>query len=50
LFDYQIGDEVMYDGIKYRCIAPHRSYQGAEPGILTWAWWKRVDDKESSQK
>jgi hypothetical protein len=26
----------MFDGVKYRCIAPHRSYHGAEPSILTW--------------
>jgi hypothetical protein len=47
LYDYQIGDEVIYDGIKYRCRAPHRSYPGAEPGILTWAWWERITDEEN---
>jgi hypothetical protein len=41
-FEYQVGDEVMYDGIKYRCVAAHRSYRGAEPGVLTWAWWKPI--------
>ena len=46
LFDYQIGDEVMYDGVKYRCVGPHRSYPSAEPGILTWAWWERVEEEE----
>ncbi len=40
----------MYDGIKYRCVAPHRSYRGAEPGILTWAWWTPVQEEENSQK
>ncbi|CAF2795580.1 unnamed protein product [Rotaria sp. Silwood2] len=45
-FEYQIGDEVMYDGMKYRCVAPHRSYPGAEPGILTWAWWKPIQEEE----
>ncbi|CAF4194654.1 unnamed protein product, partial [Adineta steineri] len=45
LFEYQIGDEVMYDDIKYRCVAPHRSFPGAEPGILTWAWWQRVEEE-----
>lgn len=44
LVDYQVGDEVMYDGGKFRCVAPHRSFVGAEPGILTWAWWQRVDE------
>ncbi|CAF0742985.1 unnamed protein product [Adineta ricciae] len=48
LFDYQIGDEVMYDGVKYRCIAPHRSYRGAEPGLLTWAWWERIEESEEA--
>ena len=43
-FEYQIGDEVMYDGVKYRCVAPHRSYPGAEPGVFTWAWWERIED------
>jgi hypothetical protein len=37
----------MYDGIKYRCVAPHRSYPGAEPGILTWAWWQPIKEEES---
>ncbi|CAF0837106.1 unnamed protein product [Adineta steineri] len=45
LFEYQIGDEVMYDDIKYRCVAPHRSFPGAEPGVLTWAWWQRVEEE-----
>ncbi|UJR14528.1 hypothetical protein I4U23_001524 [Adineta vaga] len=40
-----LSDEVMYDGIKFRCIAPHRSYPGAEPGLLTWAWWERIEDE-----
>ncbi|CAF3625173.1 unnamed protein product [Rotaria sp. Silwood1] len=46
LFDYQIGDEVMYDGVKYRCVAPHRSFPGAEPGVLTWALWEPVQEEE----
>ncbi|CAF1402410.1 unnamed protein product [Rotaria sordida] len=48
-FEYQIGDEVMYDGIKYRCVAPHRSFPGAEPGILTWAWWEPVQEEEEEK-
>jgi len=48
LFDYEIGDEVMYDGVKYRCIAPHRSFAGAEPGVLTWAWWEPVVEEEAT--
>jgi len=48
--EYQIGDEVMYSGIKYRCVAAHRSYRGAEPGTLTWAWWERIEEKKSSRK
>lgn len=46
--DYQIGDEVIYDGVKYRCVAPHRSYPGAEPGILTWAWWQPIEEEEEN--
>ena len=48
--EYQIGDEVIYDGVKYRCVAPHRSYPGAEPGILTWAWWEPIEDEDNSQQ
>ena len=44
LFDYQIGDEVMYDGVKYRCIFPNRSVGSAPPGPLTWALWKPIED------
>ena len=43
--EYQIGDEVIYDGVKYRCVAPHRSYPGAEPGVLTWAWWQPIEEE-----
>jgi hypothetical protein len=39
---YKVGDEVMYDGVKYRCVHDHTSYPGAEPGIFTWAWWQRI--------
>ena len=52
LFDYQISDEVMYDGMKYRCVAPHRSFPGAEPGVLTWAWWEPIQEgaEENSEE
>ncbi|CAF4997600.1 unnamed protein product, partial [Rotaria socialis] len=35
LVAYQRGDDVIYSGIKYRCVTSHRSYAGAEPGLLT---------------
>ena len=37
---YQVGDMVFYDGVKYECVHAHTSFPGAEPGILTWALWK----------
>ena len=40
---YQIGDVVIYDGVRYKCIYPHTSFLGAQPGPLTWAWWVRVN-------
>jgi hypothetical protein len=46
LFEYKTGDEVMYDGVKYRCVSPHRSYPGAEPGVFTWAWWQPIEEEE----
>lgn len=42
LVAYQRDDEVLYYGRKYRCVAAHRSYAGAEPGPLTWALWQKV--------
>jgi hypothetical protein len=42
LVSYKKGDEVLYNGMKYRCITPHRSYAGAEPSLLTWALWQRI--------
>jgi len=42
LVSYQKGDEVIYNGMKYRCVAPHRSYAGAEPSLFTWALWQRI--------
>lgn len=40
---YKRGDTVSYEGIRFECVHDHTSYQGAEPGIFTWAWWKRID-------
>lgn len=42
LVAYQRGDEVIYNGMKYRCVTSHRSYAGAEPGLLTWALWQKI--------
>lgn len=42
LVEYEKGDKVIYNGIKYRCVTPHRSYAGAEPSLLTWALWQRI--------
>jgi len=42
LVSYRRGDEVIYNGMRYRCLTPHQSYAGAEPGLLTWALWKKV--------
>ncbi|CAF3451530.1 unnamed protein product [Rotaria sp. Silwood1] len=43
LIAYQRGDDVMYNGIKYRCVTSHRSYAGAEPSPLTWALWRKIE-------
>ncbi|UJR32265.1 hypothetical protein I4U23_019730 [Adineta vaga] len=43
LVAYQKGDEVIYNGIKYRCVTSHHSYAGAEPSLLTWALWRKID-------
>ncbi|CAF0939544.1 unnamed protein product [Rotaria sordida] len=40
---YKTNDIVLYEGKKFQCIADHTSFPGAEPGILTWAWWKSID-------
>ncbi|CAF1573925.1 unnamed protein product [Adineta steineri] len=40
---YKVGHTVSYDGVKYLCVHDHTSFVGAEPGPLTWAWWKRID-------
>ncbi|CAF3777634.1 unnamed protein product [Rotaria socialis] len=45
-FEYQANDEVMYDGIKYRCVVAHRSFPAAAPGPLTWAWWKPIQEEQ----
>jgi len=42
LVAYQKGDEVIYHGMKYRCVTSHRSYAGAEPSPLTWALWQKI--------
>ena len=42
LVPYRKGDIVIYNGIRYRCVTPHRSYAGAEPSPLTWALWRRI--------
>jgi len=39
---YRVGDQVMYDGIKYRCVYDHVSYPGAHPSEITWALWQRA--------
>ena len=43
LVDYQRGDDVMYNGMKYRCVTSHRSYVGAQPSPLTWALWRKIE-------
>jgi len=43
LVAYQKGNEVIYNGMKYRCVTSHRSYAGAEPGPLTWALWQKIE-------
>ncbi|CAF2122164.1 unnamed protein product [Rotaria magnacalcarata] len=43
LVAYQKGDDVIYSGMKYRCVTSHRSYAGAEPGLLTWALWRKLE-------
>ncbi|CAF4460647.1 unnamed protein product, partial [Rotaria sp. Silwood2] len=40
---YKTGDIVLYEGAKFQCIHDHTSFPGAEPGILTWAWWKPIN-------
>ncbi|CAF0739159.1 unnamed protein product [Rotaria sordida] len=40
---YKTNDIVLYEGKKFQCIADHTSFPGAEPGILTWAWWKPIN-------
>ncbi|CAF1008607.1 unnamed protein product [Rotaria sp. Silwood1] len=40
---YKTGDIVLYQGAKFQCIHDHTSFLGAEPGILTWAWWKPIN-------
>jgi hypothetical protein len=42
LVAYKKDDEVLYNGMKYRCASSHRSYAGAEPGPLTWALWQQI--------
>jgi hypothetical protein len=42
LVPYRKGDEVIYNGRRYRCLTPHKSYAGAEPSPLTWALWRRI--------
>ncbi|CAF0918643.1 unnamed protein product [Adineta ricciae] len=42
LVPYKKGDEVVYNGTKYRCVTSHRSYAGSEPSLLTWALWRKV--------
>jgi len=42
LVPYEKGDEVIYNGMKYRCVTSHQSYSGAEPGLLTWALWQKI--------
>ena len=43
LVAYKKGDDVIYNGIAYRCITSHQSYAGAEPSPLTWALWRRLE-------
>ena len=40
---YNAGDIVSYKGVRYQCVYNHVSFPGAEPGVLTWAWWQRID-------
>jgi len=40
---YKVGNTVLYNGVRFQCVNDHTSFPGAEPGILTWAWWKRID-------
>ena len=40
---YKVGTVVLYEGEKFQCVADHVSFPGAHPGLLTWAWWQRID-------
>ncbi|CAF4312350.1 unnamed protein product, partial [Rotaria sordida] len=40
---YKTNDIVLYQGKRFQCVAGHTSFPGAEPGILTWAWWKPIN-------
>lgn len=42
LVSYERGDEVIFDGFRYRCVTSHRSYAGAEPSPLTWVLWRKI--------
>ncbi|MFG1923451.1 lytic polysaccharide monooxygenase [Cryptosporangium sp. NPDC048952] len=36
--DYQVGDQVEYDDVTYRCLQPHRSVPGWEPDFAPGLW------------
>ena len=36
--NYQVGDQVVYDDVTYRCLQPHRSVRGWEPDSAPAFW------------
>lgn len=47
--NYSLGTEVTYEGVNYKCIQNHTSYEGWEPPVTPSLWERILSDEDEGQ-